>query len=74
MTHRCRSGLAARTLPIVEPTLLTKFGQEEGGRAVATPALPQFEKLEDAYVTTVAQIADHYEYVNAPRGNASQSA
>lgn len=33
---------------------------------------PQFEGLQDAYVAVAGQIADHYEYVNAPRGNASR--
>lgn len=33
---------------------------------------PQFAGLEDAYVAVVGQIAEHYEYANAPRGNASR--
>jgi thymidylate synthase len=32
---------------------------------------PQFEGLQDAYVAVAGQIADHHEYTNAPRGNAS---
>jgi thymidylate synthase len=32
---------------------------------------PQFEGLQDAYVAVAGQIIDHYEYINAPRGNAS---
>jgi hypothetical protein len=32
---------------------------------------PQFEGLQDAYVAVEGQIADHTEYMNAPRGNAS---
>lgn len=32
---------------------------------------PQFEGLQDAYVAVAGQIADHYEYTNAPRGHAS---
>lgn len=39
---------------------------------MGTIALPQFEKLEDAYVTIAGQITEHCEYVNAPRGNASR--
>lgn len=31
----------------------------------------QFNGLEDAYVAVAGEIADRYEYVNAPRGNAS---
>jgi thymidylate synthase len=38
---------------------------------VAILALPQFEGLQDAYVAVAGQIADHCEYTNAPRGNAS---
>lgn len=32
---------------------------------------PQFEGLHDAYLAVAGQIADHHEYANAPRGNAS---
>jgi thymidylate synthase len=39
---------------------------------VAILTSPQFEGLRDAYVAVVGQIADHYEYANAPRGNASR--
>lgn len=33
--------------------------------------LPEFEGIQDAYVAVAGQIADRYEYINAPRGNAS---
>ncbi len=44
----------------------------ENGHTVTTMTPPTFHTFEDAYVAVLEHVADHYEYTNAPRGNASR--
>ena len=41
------------------------------GQAAAMLSSPRFDGFQEAYVAVVGHIAEHYEYINAPRGNAS---
>ncbi len=44
----------------------------ENGHDVTTMTPPTLRTFEDAYVAVLEHVADHYEYTNAPRGNASR--